>query len=232
MGTLYLVATPIGNLEDVTMRAVRILAEVGLIACEDTRIAKRLLDRYQIGTSLISCHQHSPPQRMREIVHFLKEGNDVALVTDAGTPGISDPGRALVAVAVEEGIRIVPVPGPSAATAALSVSGFSADSFLFLGFLPRRKGRKRAMEQIDASAHTVVLFESKFRIRKTLDEIAHLDSFVGRSRKVVVCRELTKRFETVYRGTIPDVLAALEAGSGKGEYVIVIEGNRIKDNAV
>ena len=227
MGTLYVVATPIGNLEDIAMRAVRILAEVDLIACEDTRVTKRLLERHQISTPLVSYHQHSSLQRTREMIRLLKEGKEVALVTDAGTPGISDPGRRLVTAAAEEGVRIIPVPGPSAVTAALSVSGFSADSFLFLGFLPRRKGRKRLMEQIDTSAYTVVLFESKFRIRKTLEEIARLDSFADCTRRVVVCRELTKRFETVYRGTIPAVLAALGTSSGNGEYVIVIEGYRI-----
>ncbi|MBU1178409.1 16S rRNA (cytidine(1402)-2'-O)-methyltransferase [Patescibacteria group bacterium] len=218
-GTLYVVATPIGNLADICQRALETLRTVDIIACEDTRITKRLLDRYDISTKTISYHQHSKATKIDYLVGLLESGQSVALVSDAGTPGISDPGNKLVAAVYESGGQVKVVPGPSAVTAALSVSGLSADKFTFLGFAPTKKGREKFFTQVADSDLTVVFYESVHRIEKALEQLADvLDS----QRTVVVCRELTKMFESIYRGNVQQVMKQLEADKVKGEFVVVI----------
>lgn len=222
MGTLFVVATPIGNLEDITRRALRVLKEADLIACEDTRITKRLLDHYQIATPTISYHQHSQIGKIDFLIGKLKEGKNLALVSDAGTPGISDPGRLLVAAARQEKIKIEAIPGPTALAAALSLSGLPADCFFFFGFLPHKKGRQTMLKEIIAAEYTSVFYESVHRILKTLEELKALNL----DRQIVVCRELTKIYETVYRGTAAEILERLGANEEevKGEFVVIVEG--------
>jgi len=218
MATLYIVATPIGNLADITLRALDTLKSVDLIACEDTRVTKHLLDHYQITTPTISYHQHSQVGKIDFLIDHLRQGKNLALVSDAGTPGISDPGGLLVQAAIKEGIKVEPIPGPSAVATALSVCGFSADKFLFLGFLPHKKGRQTLIKKIQDSECTVIVYESVHRIEKLLNELSGLD------RPIVVCRELTKKFETIYRGSVSEVLERLKNDKVKGEFVVVIEG--------
>lgn len=220
MTTLFVVGTPIGNLEDITHRAVRVLKEVDVIACEDTRVTKRLLDRYEIDTNTISYHQHSKSGKIDFLINKLKDGQNVALVSDAGTPGISDPGGLLVQAAYNEGIKVESVPGPSAVTAALSVSGLPTDRFHFHGFLPHKKGRQTILQGTIDSKTTSIFYESVHRIEKALNELITL----GLNRQIVVARELTKKFETIYRGTPQEVLQSLQAGEVKGEFVVIISG--------
>ena len=225
MAILYIVATPIGNLEGTSKRALRILSEVDLILSEDTRVTKKLLNHYQIKTPTLSYHQHSQLRKVEEILELLKKGKEIALVSDAGTPGISDPGNKLIERVVESlsgQVKIIPVPGASAVTAAASISGFPMDKFLFLGFPPVKKKRKKFFKEVNKSEYPVIIYESPYRIIKTLEE---LSSFV-RLRDIVVCRELTKKFETVYRGKIKEVIKKIEKGKVKGEFVIVIEGKK------
>ncbi|OGY47141.1 MAG: 16S rRNA (cytidine(1402)-2'-O)-methyltransferase [Candidatus Buchananbacteria bacterium RIFCSPHIGHO2_02_FULL_38_8] len=220
MAVLYVVATPIGNLKDITLRALEILKEVDLIVCEDTRVSNKLLNHYKIDKPTISYHQHSDIVKTDRIIAELKSGKNIALVSDAGTPGISDPGNKLVAAAVAAGIKVIPIPGPSAVAAALSVAGLPTDRFLFLGFLPHKKGRETLIKQIIESKYTIVFYESVHRIIKTLDQLKKF----GLERQVVVCRELTKMFEEVVRGDIEEVLKHFEGKEPKGEFVVVIEG--------
>lgn len=222
---LYIVATPIGNLEDITLRALRILREVDFILCEDTRVTKRLLDKYEIKTPTISYHQHSQAPKVEKIITLLKQNKNLALVTDAGTPGISDPGNLLIAaiLALPENlpVKIIPIPGPSAIIAALSIAGLPTDEFLFLGFLPHKKGRQTLVKKIIASEQTIVVYESCHRIVKFLQELIDNN---GADLKIVVCRELTKMFETIYRGTPAEILATLQSDKNnlKGEFAVVI----------
>ena len=220
MGTLYIIATPIGNLEDFSFRALRILQEVDLVLCEDTRVTKKLLAHYKIGKSLLSYHQHSKEGKMQEILDMLCQGKNLALVTDAGTPGVSDPGNELVAFLLEKkpGMRVVPIPGPSAVVALASVAGIPMDKFLFMGYPPHKKGRKKFFEEVVQSVHPVIFYESPFRVLKSLREIYSLNPSVF----AVVGRELTKKFETVYRGTIQKILAQLKEEKPRGEFVIVV----------
>lgn len=218
MSTLFVVATPIGNLEDITQRALRILKEVDLIACEDTRITKRLLNHYQIDKPTISYHQHSKVGKIDFLIQKLREGKNIALVTDAGTPGISDPGGLLVQAAANEKIKIETIPGPSALTAALSISGLPTDRFLFLGFLPHKKGRQTLLKEIISSKQTVILYESVHRILKLLKEFEEIKL----EREIVVLRELTKKFETVYRGLPTEVYRQLVNDKVKGEFVVIV----------
>jgi 16S rRNA (cytidine1402-2'-O)-methyltransferase len=222
MATLYVIGSPIGNLEDVSKRALRILSEVDLILCEDTRVTKKLLERYNIKTPTLSYHQHSKLQKIDYILSLLKQGKNLALVSDAGTPGISDPGNKLVNLITRPGriVRIMSIPGPSAVTAAASVSGFPMDRFLFLGFPPTKRKRKKFFVEIVNSKYPVIFYESPYRIIKTLKE---LSSLVG-DREIVVCRELTKKFETIYRGKIIEVIEQIEKDTIKGEFVVIIEG--------
>jgi len=219
-GTLYLVATPIGNLEDITFRAVRILGEVDLIACEDTRQTRKLLEHLGIRKPLISYHEHNEAARTPELVNKLEHGADIALVSDAGTPLVSDPGYLLVKAAVENGIPVEPVPGASAVLTALAASGLPTDSFHFAGFLPPRGSRRRqALDQIREMKTTVIVYEAPHRILKTLDDLRET---LG-DRPIVAAREMTKRHEEFLRGTAASIRDAL-AGRGpvKGEFTVLI----------
>ena len=221
MGILYIVATPIGNLGDITLRALEILKESDIILCEDTRKTSILLDHYKIKKSLVSYHQHSQVTKVDYIIERLKEGKKLALVSDAGTPSISDPGGKLVEeVGKIKEINIIPIPGPSAITCALSASGLISDKFIFLGFLPTKKGRETVFREIKEEKKTIVFYESVYRIIKTLKSL-DIDN-----RKVVVCRELTKKFEEIVRGTSKEVLNYFEDNKDKikGEFVVIIEG--------
>ncbi|MFH1610606.1 MAG: 16S rRNA (cytidine(1402)-2'-O)-methyltransferase [Patescibacteria group bacterium] len=217
---IYVVATPIGNLEDITLRALSVLKDVKYILCEDTRVTKKLLDRYEINNKkLISYHQHSKQKKVDSLIELIKD-NDVALVTDAGTPGISDPGNMLIRDLVNsENLDIIPIPGTSAVTTALSISGLPTDNFIFLGFIPHKKGKQKMLKEIWKEKKTTVFYESKHRIVKTLNI---LKEFRTKDKKFVVCRELTKKFETIYRGDIEEVLGQVENDKVKGEYVVVV----------
>ena len=215
--------TPIGNLEDLSPRAARILGEVSLVAAEDTRVTRRLLAHLGVRPRLLSFNEHNWPQRLESVLQALEAGS-VALVSDAGMPGISDPGRELVAAAASRGIRIESVPGPSAVTTALAVSGLPADAFQFLGFLPRRRReRLAALQEAADTPRTLALFEAPHRLRATLEDIAAAFD----DRPVAVCRELTKLHEEVYRGTASGALEHFEAP--RGEFVIVIAGASQED---
>lgn len=222
VGRLYIVATPIGNLSDISERAKATLASVDVVLCEDTRVTGKLLHAYEIKTKMLSYHQHSGGMKVNKIKELLEEGKNLALVTDAGTPAISDPGGRLVQELVEKfGSEIVvePIPGASAVIAALSVSGFPADEFLFLGFAPHKKGRHSFFDRVAGTKSTVVLYESRHRILKALTEIQERMP----ERLLVVARELTKMHETIYRGTAAEVTEQLESTSIKGEFVIVLK---------
>ncbi len=222
-GTVYIVATPIGNLSDITFRAIDILRGVDLILCEDTRQTLKLLNRYEISKPLISYFQHSKFTKIDYVIGQLQQGKNLALVTDAGTPGISDPGGKLVEEVIKslsDQVKIVPIPGANAAVAALSASGFPADKFVFLGFPPQKKGRQKFFKEIAEAKHTAVLYESTHRIIKTVKELSSLTG----QREIVVCRELTKRFESIYRGSFEEVLKILlnDKNNQKGEFVIIL----------
>ncbi len=217
-GKLFIVATPIGNLEDLTFRALRTLKEVNYILAEDTRVTKKLLDSYEIQKPLISYHHHSDAKKNQEIKKLLEDGKNLALVTDAGTPGISDPGNELINFwAKHDSLNIIPIPGASALTAALSVAGFPTDKFIFLGFPPHKTKRQKFFKEVADATHTAVFFESGHRIIKCLQELKIL---LDEKRQIVVCRELTKKFETVYRGTISEVANVMK--DERGEFVVVI----------
>ncbi|PIQ74009.1 MAG: 16S rRNA (cytidine(1402)-2'-O)-methyltransferase [Candidatus Portnoybacteria bacterium CG_4_8_14_3_um_filter_44_10] len=225
MGILYIVATPIGNLKDITLRALEVLREADLIVCEDTRVTSKLLNHYGISKPLVSYFQHSKFSKLEYIVDQLRESKKIALVTDAGTPGISDPGNLLikhVTCNMKHGggeIKIVPIPGASAATIALSISGFPTDKFIFLGFPPQKKGREKFFKEIAGAKHTAVFYESVHRIIKALEQLKEV---LSADRKIVVCRELTKQFETIYRGAASEVLEAVKNDKIKGEFVVII----------
>src|SRR2546425_961689 len=220
-GTLFVVATPIGNLEDVSIRAVRVLREVQVIACEDTRHTRLLLHRYAIATPLVSYHEHNERARTPELVRRLQAGESVALVSDAGTPLLSDPGYTLTRQAIASGVPVVPVPGPSAITAALSVAGLPTDRFVFLGFLPRKSAeRRRVLKDLPAIPWTLVLFEAPTRVEATLKD---LQAILG-ERPIALMRELTKRFEEVLRGTPKEVLAHAQGRRLRGEVTVVVGG--------
>lgn len=220
-GILYIVATPIGNLEDITLRAIRILKQAAVIAAEDTRRTKKLLDRYGIETPLTSYHDHNKEEKAPLLVAKLLEGHDVALVSDAGTPGISDPGYYLIRLTIGHGLRAAPVPGPAAAVAALSVSGLPTDRFAFEGFLPSRHSRrlKRLYELAD-DERTLIFYEAPHRIISTIEDM--LAAFGN--RKAVVTRELTKMHEEVIRLNLSDMAIRLKEGSVKGEFTIIVQG--------
>lgn len=227
MTILYIVATPIGNLEDVSRRALRILKEVDLILCEDTRRTKKLLARYNIETKTLSYHQHSKLRKVNYILDLLKKGKDLALVSDAGTPGISDPGNKLVSRVAEllsGQVRIISIPGASAVACAASISGFPMDKFLFLGFPPTKRKRKKFFEEIINSKCPVIFYESPYRIIKTLKELSAFRATGDRGQaiKVVVAKELTKKFETIYRGKIDEVIKQIEEDKIKGEFVVIV----------
>jgi 16S rRNA (cytidine1402-2'-O)-methyltransferase len=221
-GTLYLVATPIGNLEDVTLRALRVLREAAIIAAEDTRTTAKLCARYDIHTPLLSLHEHNEEQRADRILARLRAGESVALVTEAGTPGIADPGARLVRRVAAEGIRVEAVPGPCALVAAAAVSGLSVDRFVFEGFLPSRAAdRWRAIEALRAEPRPIVFYEAPHRVLDTLRDLAA----AWGPRKAVAARELTKVHEEILRGTLPELAETLAArGAPKGEFTLVVAG--------
>ena len=220
-GTLYLCATPIGNLEDMTFRCVRILKEVDLIAAEDTRNSIRLLNHFEIKTSMTSYHEYNKIEKGRKLVEKLREGTDIALITDAGTPGISDPGEELVRMCREEGIPVTAVPGAAACVTALTISGLSTRRFAFEAFLPtEKKERQQILEELKQETRTIVLYEAPHRLVKTLRLLLET---LG-DRQVRVCRELTKKHETVYENTLSGAVSYYEEQEPKGECVLVIAG--------
>ena len=218
---VYLVATPIGNLEDITLRAIRVLKQVDLIACEDTRQTVKLLNHYGIEKPTISYHEHNEASRAAELMERLEAGARIAVVSDAGTPGISDPGFRLVSLAIERGIAVVPIPGPAAFAAGLVASGLPVEPFAFRGFLPAKSGaRRRALESIRQSSQTEIFYEAPHRIHQTIEDVV---AVLGPSRSVVIARELTKLHEEFLRGPGAEVLDTLKKrGELKGEIVLLI----------
>ncbi|MCK9273138.1 16S rRNA (cytidine(1402)-2'-O)-methyltransferase [Candidatus Gracilibacteria bacterium] len=215
---LYIVSTPIGNLEDMTYRAVRTLKEVDYIACEDTRTSGVLLKHYEIKNNLISFHSHSDNYKLEKIIDLLKEGKNIALISDAGTPGISDPAYNLVRRAIEENIILSPIPGASAILSALVCSGLHTHDFRFIGFLPIKKGRQTLLLSLQNKDYSVVIYESVHRFLKTLSD---LEKYFGKDHKIAVGRELTKKFEEFFRGTIEECTTHFKKQGLKGEFVIV-----------
>ncbi|MDT8420005.1 MAG: 16S rRNA (cytidine(1402)-2'-O)-methyltransferase [Desulfuromonadales bacterium] len=219
-GILYVVATPIGNLEDITYRAVRVLQEVDLIAAEDTRHSRRLLDHYAIRTPLISYHEHNETKRSEQLRERLLKGESLALISDAGTPGIADPGYRLVLLCRQAGIDVVSVPGPSALVAALSIAGLPTDSFLFIGFLPAKAlARRGVLQALVAESRTVACYEAPHRLQATLEDIVEV---LGGERTLAVARELTKRHEELFHGTADQAAEYFSAGKVKGELVLLL----------
>lgn len=225
-GILYVVSTPIGNLEDMTLRAIRVLKEVDIIAVEDTRHSLKLLNHYGISKPLISYWTETEKVKAEEILHKLRSGLSIALISDAGTPGISDPGAILIKKAIEEGIDIIPVPGPSAFVAALSISGLSTDEFTFLGFLPQKQTqRQKRLKEISFEKRTLIFYEAPHRILDTLFDMLEI---LG-NREAVVIKEITKIHEEVLRGDLESLIKALKEKKIAGEYVILVEGSKKKE---
>jgi 16S rRNA (cytidine1402-2'-O)-methyltransferase len=225
-GALYIVSTPIGNLEDITRRAVTILSSVDLIAAEDTRTTRVLLDHLGIRKALVSYFSYNERRRAGELIASLRQGSAVAVVTDAGTPGISDPAYVVIREAVEAGIVVIPVPGASALLAALIISGLPTDRFVFEGFLPVKKGRKTRFEALAGETRTIVMYESPHRIEKTLREVLQ---FMG-DRQVALVREVTKKFEEVRRGPVSRVCEEIKVRPPRGEYVLVVAGSAYRSD--
>jgi 16S rRNA (cytidine1402-2'-O)-methyltransferase len=220
-GKLYLVATPIGNLEDITLRALRTLKEVDLIACEDTRHTRKLLTHYDIHKPLVSYHEHNERTRSKELIQDLLAGKNIAIVSDAGTPGISDPGSSVISDAIDASIEVIPIPGPSALITALIASGLPTDEFLFAGFLPVKSSARQAkLNALAGIQSTLIIYESPHRLRRTLQDM--VEPF-GK-RRAVIAREITKLHEDFKRGLVNDLIAMIDEESIRGEYVIVIEG--------
>ncbi|MCK4805899.1 MAG: 16S rRNA (cytidine(1402)-2'-O)-methyltransferase [Candidatus Pacebacteria bacterium] len=236
MADLFIVATPIGNLEDISLRGIRVLKEVDIILCEDTRVTRKLLSRYDIKTPVLSYHQHSQLKKVNHIADLLEKGKNLALVSDSGTPGISDPGNKLIDFLVKKhnsligsghnGLTIIPIPGCSALITAASISGFPMDKFTFLGFPPHKKKRNRFFEQLFHQLadlkHPIIFYESPHRIIKTLEEVSNKSQKFNLDPQVIVCRELTKKFETIYRGTINKVIKKIKDDKIKGEFTVII----------
>lgn len=220
-GTLYIVGTPIGNLEDITYRAVRILSEVDVVAAEDTRHTGMLLKHLNISKQLLSCHEHNEKEKANQIADILESGRDVALVSDAGMPVISDPGQAVVAQIVHRGFTVTVIPGPSAGVSAFAVAGISSDGFIFQGFLPhKKKNREAAFASLQTEKRAIVLYEAPHRIRKTLIELSKWMP----GRRICIVRELTKKFEEILRGTVEEIAAHFEEKDPRGEFVLVLAG--------
>ncbi len=220
MSTFYVISTPIGNLEDITLRALRILKEVDIVLCEDTRVTKRIFDKHGISTPMMSYHAQSGEAKVDLILEKIEEGKNIALVTDAGTPGISDPGSLLISVIREKypNLSIVSVPGPSALTAALSIAGVPTHEFIFLGFMPHKKGRETIFKEIAQSERTIVFYESTHRILKTLESLTKIE------KKVTIVREITKIYEEVLQGSATEILKILTETpeKQKGEFVVIV----------
>lgn len=223
---MFVVSTPIGNLEDITLRALRILTEADLICTEDTRVTGRLLHHYDIKNKLLSLYSYNEKRRIPQILKYLSEGMDVALVTDAGTPTISDPGQRLVSECIRMGIKVEPVPGASSILAALVASGLPTHRFVFEGFLPRKKGRQTKLKLLSEETGSIILFESAPRIEKTLEDVVKI---MG-NRYIVISRELTKKFEEYIRGYAHDILLELHSRKLKGEIVLLIAGKDFKSS--
>jgi len=223
-GTLYVVSTPIGNLEDITYRAVKLLSQVNLIAAEDTRTTKVLLNHYDIHTHLISYYSYNEDRRIPELIARLKSGDTIAVVSDAGTPGISDPAFKLIRRAIDEGIPVVSLPGPTAFLPALITSGLPSEEFVFVGFLPVKKGRQTMLTALSQEPRTVVLYESPHRLLRTLND---LQKYMG-DREMAVARELTKKFEEIVRGKISFVQQHFTTNKVRGEFVLIIRGIEAK----
>jgi 16S rRNA (cytidine1402-2'-O)-methyltransferase len=228
MNTLYIVATPIGNLEDIGFRTLRILSEVDLILCEDTRVTRVLAERHSIKTPLMSYHQHSKLEKTDYIADLLKKGKNLALVSDAGTPGISDPGNQLIEqlVGLVKDLKVIPIPGPSAVAAAASISGFPMDKFVFLGFAPVKNKRSKFFEEVLESEYPVIFYESPYRILKTLQELEVKSGSLDIKADLVVCRELTKMFETIYRGAPKEIVEKLNPKEIRGEFTVVVRNKK------
>ena len=227
-GKLYLCATPIGNLEDITFRVLRTLKEVDLIAAEDTRNSIKLLNHFEIKTPMTSYHEYNKIDKAYQLVDKMREGKNIALITDAGTPGISDPGEDLVRICYEEGIEVTSLPGPAACVTALTMSGLATRRFAFEAFLPRdKKERAQVLEQLKNETRTMILYEAPHHLVKTLEE---LQSMLG-NRKIAVCRELTKRYEEKMLSTISDMLNFYKENEPRGEYVLVLEGKSFEELA-
>lgn len=225
-GTLYIVSTPIGNLEDITLRALRVLKEVDVIAAEDTRRSSKLLNHYGISKKMISYWSEQERVKSEEALRRLRAGQSIALISDAGTPGISDPGSVLIGKAIEDGIRIESVPGPSALTAAISISGLPIKEFTFIGFLPpKRTQRRKTLNSIETEKRTLIFYEAPHRILETLDDMHEI--FEG--RKAALVKEITKLHEDVLRGKFADIISMLNERTIAGEYVIIVEGKKKED---
>jgi 16S rRNA (cytidine1402-2'-O)-methyltransferase len=221
--SLFVCGTPLGNLEDICLRAIRILKEVDLIACEDTRHSKILLDHYQIKIPTTSFHQFTSSSKVNDLIRQMKDGKNVALITDAGMPGISDPGHALIKKAIEEAIDVIPIPGPTALTTALSVSGLITDKFVFIGFLPAKHAdRIKALTELVHEEKTLVFYEAPHRIDQTLEDMM---TVLG-NRKVCLARELTKKFEEISRGDLKQVISRSKEVEPRGEYTLIVEGGQ------
>jgi 16S rRNA (cytidine1402-2'-O)-methyltransferase len=216
--SLYIVSTPIGNLKDITLRALEVLKEVDFVACEDTRVTGFLLNHYEIKKELLSLNANNELQRAGYVLDRIANGESCALVSDAGTPAISDPGIRLISSAVKRNINVITVPGPSALTAALTLSGLPTNAFVFEGFIPQKKGRQKKLKELSDEQRTIVIYESAYRIEKLINE---LHEYMP-GRVVAVCREITKKFEEVWRGYPKDILDTLNEKTVKGEFVIVI----------
>ncbi|PIZ75035.1 16S rRNA (cytidine(1402)-2'-O)-methyltransferase [Candidatus Peregrinibacteria bacterium CG_4_10_14_0_2_um_filter_38_24] len=215
---LYIVSTPIGNLEDITLRAIRTLKEVDLIAAEDTRHSRILLDKYEISKPITSYHSYTDDRKLEQIISVLKEGKSVAVISDAGTPGVSDPAYTLIKRAIEEGIQICPIPGASSLLSALVMSGMKMNQFIYLGFLPLKKGRQTLLKSLADEERTMIIFEAPHRIERTLKD---LKEYLG-DRQIAVCREITKIFEESLRGKISEMITHFEKTKPRGEFVLVL----------
>lgn len=220
IGKLFIVATPIGNLEDITLRALRILKEVDFVLCEDTRVTSKLLSKYEIRKTLVSFHHHTKNDKSEKIIADILDGKSAALVTDAGTPGVSDPGNVLVELAFKNEIEIIPIPGASALASIISVAGIDMQKFVFLGFPPHKKGRETFFKEVAASKYPVIYYESPHRVIKNLELLKTLNE----EKKIIIGRELTKMFEEVIRGDVLDVVSYFNQNTSKikGEFVVVV----------
>jgi 16S rRNA (cytidine1402-2'-O)-methyltransferase len=222
---IYLIPTPIGNLEDMTLRGIRLLKEVDLILAEDTRTSQKLLNHYEIKTSMQSFHMHNEHKKVAQVIQEVLRGKTIALISDAGTPGISDPGYLLVHEALKEGVKVECLPGPTALIPSLVQSGLPSDRFVFEGFLPPKKGRQGRLKQMAEESRTTVFYESPHKIVKTLGQML---PYFGSERKLAVVRELSKKFESNFRGSVEEALHFFEEYPPKGEFVIVVEGTKSK----
>lgn len=223
--SLFIIPTPIGNLSDITYRSVEILKQVDYILCEDTRVSSKLLSHYEISTPLVSFHQHNEHKTVEKHITAMKEGKVLALISDAGTPGISDPGFLLSRASTENGLEFQTLPGATAFVPALVNSGLPCDKFVFEGFLPHKKGRQTRLEILSQEERTFILYESPFRVVKTLEQ---LSEFCGKDRKVSVSREISKKFEETIRGTLEEVHTYFQKNNPKGEFVIIVNGSKNK----